>query len=227
MIALDNVTKAYAMTGGRKVVLQNATAAFATGHNYGVLGANGAGKSTLIRLLAGSEMPDRGRIRRHARVSFPLGFGGTFHGALSGRENVSFIARVYGASVRHTTRYVEEFAELGGYFEMPVNTYSAGMRARLAFGTCLAVQFDTYLIDEVTEIGDDRFRQKCAAAFRDRMQWSDIILVTHNRHTIRQYCDRGAVLANGRLELYDEIAGALDRYQQLLSEPFPCDSRHS
>jgi capsular polysaccharide transport system ATP-binding protein len=227
VIALDNVTKAYAMTGGRKVVLQNATAAFATGHNYGVLGANGAGKSTLIRLLAGSEMPDRGRIRRHARVSFPLGFGGTFHGALSGRENVSFIARVYGASVRHTTRYVEEFAELGGYFEMPVNTYSAGMRARLAFGTCLAVQFDTYLIDEVTEIGDDRFRQKCAAAFRDRMQWSDIILVTHNSRTIRQYCDRGAVLANGRLELYDEIAGALDRYQQLLSEPFPCDSRHS
>jgi capsular polysaccharide transport system ATP-binding protein len=227
VIALDNVTKAYAMTGGRKVVLQNATAAFATGHNYGVLGANGAGKSTLIRLLAGSEMPDRGRIRRHARVSFPLGFGGTFHGALSGRENVSFIARVYGASVRHTTRYVEEFAELGGYFEMPVNTYSAGMRARLAFGTCLAVQFDTYLIDEVIEIGDDRFRQKCAAAFRDRMQWSDIILVTHNSRTIRQYCDRGAVLANGRLELYDEIAGALDRYQQLLSEPFPCDSRHS
>jgi capsular polysaccharide transport system ATP-binding protein len=227
VIALDNVTKAYAMTDGRKVVLQNATAAFESGHNYGVLGANGAGKSTLIRLLAGSEMPDRGRIRRHARVSFPLGFGGTFHGALSGRENVAFIARVYGASVRHTTRYVEEFAELGGYFEMPVNTYSAGMRARLAFGTSLAVQFDIYLIDEVTEIGDDRFRQKCAVAFRDRMQWSDIILVTHNSRTIRQYCDRGAVLANGRLELYDEIAGALDRYQQLLSEPFPYDSRHS
>jgi capsular polysaccharide transport system ATP-binding protein len=225
VIALDNVTKAYAMTGGRKVVLQNATAAFESGHNYGVLGANGAGKSTLIRLLSGSEMPDHGRIRRHARVSFPLGFGGTFHGALS--RNVAFIARVYGASVRHTTRYVEEFAELGGYFEMPVNTYSAGMRARLAFGTSLAVQFDIYLIDEVTEIGDDRFRQKCAAAFRDRMRWSDIILVTHNSRTIRQYCDRGAVLANGRLELYDEIAGALDRCQQLLSEPFPCDSRHS
>jgi capsular polysaccharide transport system ATP-binding protein len=118
-------------------------------------------QSTLIRLLAGSEMPDRGRIRRHARVSFPLGFGGTFHGTLSGRENVAFIARVYGAGVRHTTRYVEDFAELGGYFDMPVNTYSAGMRARLAFGACLAVDFDIYLIDEVTEIGDDRFRHKC------------------------------------------------------------------
>jgi capsular polysaccharide transport system ATP-binding protein len=224
MIALDNVSKAYAMTVGRKVVLRDATATFQSGHNYGVLGANGVGKSTLIRLLAGSEMPDRGRIRRNSRVSFPLGFGGTFHGALSGRENVAFIARVYGASVRHTTGYVEEFAELGGYFEMPVNTYSSGMRARLAFGTCLAVQFDVYLIDEVTEIGDDRFRQKCAAAFRDRMQDSDIILVTHNSRTIRQYCDRGAVLANGRLELYDKVSDALGRYQQLLKELEPCHS---
>ena len=132
------------------------------GSRIGVLGRNGAGKSTLIRLLAGSEMPDRGRVRRHARVSFPLRFGGTFHGTLSGRENVAFIARIYGAGVRYATRYVEEFAELDGYFDMPVNTYSAGMRARLAFGTCLAVDFDIYLIDEVTEIGDDRFRHKCA-----------------------------------------------------------------
>jgi energy-coupling factor transporter ATP-binding protein EcfA2 len=112
VVTLDNVSKTYAMTGGRKIVLRDATAAFLPGHNYGVLGINGAGKSTLIRLLAGSEMPDRGRVRRHARVSFPLGFGGTFHGALSGRENVAFIARIYGAAVRSTTRYVEEFAEL-------------------------------------------------------------------------------------------------------------------
>lgn len=227
MIALDNVSKTYAMTGGRKTVLRNATAAFVPGHNYGILGANGAGKSTLIRLLAGSEMPDRGRIHRHARVSFPLGFGGTFHGALSGRENVAFIARVYGASVRHTIRFVDEFAELGSYLDMPVKTYSSGMRARLAFGTCLAIDFDIFLTDEVTEVGDDRFRYKCAVAFRDRMQRSDIILVTHNKQTIRQYCDRGAVLANGRLDLYDDIAGALERYQQLLRETLPCASRLS
>src|SRR5437016_366421 len=112
VITLENVSKAYPMTSGHKVVLQNATATFASGHNYGVLGANGAGKSTLIRLLAGSEMPDRGCIHRDARVSFPLGFGGTFHGALSGRENAAFIARVYGAGVKPTIRFVEDFAEL-------------------------------------------------------------------------------------------------------------------
>jgi capsular polysaccharide transport system ATP-binding protein len=116
VIALDGVAKAYPTAGGRRIVLDDATVAFAPGHNFGILGANGAGKSTLIRLLAGSEMPDRGTIRRHARVSFPLGFGGTFHGELCGRENVAFIARIYGASLRATIRFVEEFAELGEYF---------------------------------------------------------------------------------------------------------------
>jgi len=116
VIALDRVAKAYPTALGRKTVLEEATVEFAPGHNFGILGANGAGKSTLIRLLAGSEMPDRGTIRRRARVSFPLGFGGTFHGDLCGRENVAFIARVYGADLRATLRFVEEFAELGEYF---------------------------------------------------------------------------------------------------------------
>ena len=219
MIALEGVAKSYPGVGGRKVLLHDVSTEFPSGHNFGILGANGAGKSTLIRLLAGSEMPDRGTIRRDVRVSFPLGFGGTFHPALSGRENVAFIARVYGAAVRRTTRFVEEFAELGADFEMPVNTYSAGMRARLAFGACLAIDFDVYLIDEVTETGDERFRRKCAAAFRERLRRSDIILATHNHHTIRQYCDRAAVLAGGHLQVFGDVAGAFACYRRMLMEP--------
>src|ERR1700741_5442260 len=137
MIKLDRVSKAYRVRGGgRRSVLDDVNATFEPGHNFGILGVNGAGKSTLIRLLAGSELPDRGKVRRYGRVSFPLGFGGTFHGALSGRENAAFIARIYGAPLRATIGYVEDFAELGEYFTMPVNTYSAGMRARLAFAAC-------------------------------------------------------------------------------------------
>jgi len=218
MIALDGVSKTYRTRNGRRTVLDNVSVTFESGYNFGVLGVNGAGKSTLIRLIAGSEMPDLGVVRRDTRVSFPLGFGGTFHGALSGRENVAFIARIYGARVRGVLDYVEGFSELGDYFDMPVNTYSAGMRARLAFASCLALDFDLYLIDEVTEIGDQRFRQKCAAAFRERMQRADIILVTHNIHTLRQYCDRGAILANGKLTLFDEIGTALSRYHRLVQE---------
>jgi capsular polysaccharide transport system ATP-binding protein len=216
MIALDSVSKSYrTRQGGRRTVLDDVSATFPDGHNFGVLGVNGAGKSTLIRLLAGSEMPDRGRIRRNGRVSFPLGYGGSFHGALSGRENVAFIARVYGAALQETIDYVVDFAELDDYFDMPVNTYSAGMRARLAFGACLAIDFDIYLIDEVTETGDERFRRKCARAFRERMQRSDIVLVTHNDRTIRQYCDRAAVLADGELRVYDDVADALADYRRL------------
>jgi capsular polysaccharide transport system ATP-binding protein len=218
MIMLDGVYKSYRTRAGRKTVLDNANVTFDAGHNFGILGVNGAGKSTLMRLLAGSEVPDRGVVRRYARVSFPLGFGGTFHGALSGRENVAFIARIYGTAIRRAIDYVEAFSELGEYFEMPVNTYSAGMRARLAFATCLAIDFDVYLIDEVTEIGDQHFRRKCADAFRARMLHSDIILVTHNAHTIRQYCDRGAVLADGRLALYADVGTALGQYHRLIQE---------
>jgi len=218
MIALERVSKTYRTRSGKRTVLDDITVSFEPGHNFGILGVNGAGKSTLIRLIAGSEMPDRGVVRRYARVSFPLGFGGTFHGALSGRENVAFIARIYGAPKRDTIDYVEAFSELGEYFHMPVNTYSAGMRARLAFATCLAVDFDVYLIDEVTEVGDQHFRRKCAQAFRERMLRSDIILVTHNTHTLRQYCDRGAILANGELALYDDIGVALGRYHRMVQE---------
>jgi len=218
MIRLEHVTKTFRTPRGRKLVLDNASATFEAGHNVGILGVNGAGKSTLIRLIAGSELPDRGIVRRYGRVSFPLGFGGTFHGALSGCENAAFIARIYGAPVGATLDYVEDFAELGEYWTMPVNTYSSGMRARLAFAVCLAIDFDVYLIDEITEVGDQRFRRKCADAFRARMAHSDIILVSHNPQTIRQYCDRGAILADGALSLYDEIGAALIRYHRMLQE---------
>jgi len=218
MITLDRVSKVYRTRSGRRTVLDNVSVTFDSGQNFGVLGVNGAGKSTLIRLIAGSEIPDFGVVRRYARVSFPLGFGGTFHGALSGRENVAFVARIYGAGTRGVLHYVEEFSELGEYLHMPVNTYSAGMRARLAFATCLALDFDLYLIDEVTEVGDQRFRQKCAEAFRERIQRSDIILVTHNIHTLRQYCDRGAILANGELTLFDDIDAALGQYHRMVQE---------
>jgi len=218
MISFDGVSKSYPTPYGRKAVLDDVSVVFAPGRNLGILGVNGAGKSTLLRLISGSEMPDRGRVTRYGRVSFPLGFSGTFHRSLSGRENVGFIARVYGASVKKTLAYVSEFAELGPYWNMPVNTYSSGMRARLAFGTCLAIDFDVYLIDEATEVGDERFRRKCAAAFRERTRSSDIILVTHNARTLRQYCDQGAVLTDGRLRLFEDLAGAFAHYRTLLAE---------
>jgi capsular polysaccharide transport system ATP-binding protein len=210
MIVLDRVHKSYRTLEGVQVVLRDVSIALQDGRCLGVLGANGAGKSTLIRLLAGTEQPDAGHIRRGtSKISFPLGFGGTMHPKLSGLENTLFLARLYGVDEREAAAYVEDFAELGVYFRMPVSSYSSGMRARLAFGACLAIQFDVYLIDEVTSVGDARFRTKCLDAFRQRMDRADVIMVTHDYETMRAYCDTGAVLRDGRLTLFDDLEAAI------------------
>lgn len=218
MIRLERVSKQFKTHGGSKHVLRDVTLEFPVGRNIGIFGMNGAGKSTLIKILAGAEAPDRGRIYRRGLVSFTLGFDSCFHHNLTGRENVKFIARVYGIDVRSMVEYVEWFAEIGSYFDMPLSTYSSGMRSKLAFGTCLAVDFDVYLIDEITEVGDSRFRTKALSEFRKKMMHADIILVSHNIDTIRAYCDMGAVLNDGRLELYDSLDDAMREYKELVGE---------
>ncbi|HTR87620.1 MAG TPA: ABC transporter ATP-binding protein [Reyranella sp.] len=216
MIEFANVSKRYRTPFGTRTILDRASFAFDAGHNYGILGGNGTGKTTLLRMIAGAEHPNGGEIRRYTRVSFPLGFGGTLHGNLSGRRNASFLARIYGADTRQVEEFVQDFSELGAYFDLPIATYSSGMVAKLAFGISFALDFDVYLIDEATEVGDARFRQKCARFFRERIARSDIIMVSHNSQTIRAYCDRGGVLMGGRLELFDSIDEAIMVYKRVL-----------
>jgi capsular polysaccharide transport system ATP-binding protein len=215
MIELRDVRKTYRTRHGRRVVLRGASIRFCRGRSVGILGLNGSGKSTLVRLLAGVELPDSGRIIRDARVSFPLGFAGTFDPFLTGRENALFIARLYQLEWKPYVAFIKEFAELGRFFDEPVKTYSSGMRARLAFATSIAANFDVYLVDEVTAVGDARFRERCAQAFDQRRAHSDVIMVSHNIGTIKRYCDAGAVLFNGHLEPYEDIDEAIAVYKQL------------
>ena len=214
MIQLENIYKSYRSRGHTKVVLDHVSIDFMAGRSYGILGVNGAGKSTMVRLLSGEELPNSGRIRRNVRVSWPLGFGGGLHPLLSGRENVQFFARVYGEDVRRVLNFVEDFAEIGAYIDVPVKTYSSGMMARLAFGLSMAIDFECYLIDEVTAVGDARFAQRCRTEFAKRRQRADIIMVSHNMGTIKEYCDRGCVLAGGRLYLFQTIDEAIELYKR-------------
>jgi len=217
MILLDHVTKTYPVHNGvPREVLRDVSIALPHGRNIGILGGNGAGKSTLLRLIAGTEPPDSGTVRRLCRVSFPLGFTGTFHGALSGRENATFLARIYGADPAYVLDFVADFAELGAYLDMPVETYSAGMCARLGFGLTLAIDFDIYLVDEVTEVGDARFRAKSARAFRERLGRSSLILVSHSSTTIRALCDCCAILSNGALHPYETVEDGMKAYAELM-----------
>jgi capsular polysaccharide transport system ATP-binding protein len=212
MIYLESVTKSYTTGRARKVLMRDVSMRFPRGRSVGLLGRNGSGKSTLLRMIGGSIEPDSGRIHRAARVSWPLGFSGALHGALTGAQNARFVARIYGVDTKTMVEHVTDFAELGEFLHMPVRTYSSGMKARLAFAVSMAVDFEVYLIDEITAVGDAAFKRKCAAAFRAKLGYTDIIMVSHSAGAIRQYCDAGVVLENGHLTYYDDVNEALDAH---------------
>ncbi|MFK7991725.1 MAG: ABC transporter ATP-binding protein [Sandaracinaceae bacterium] len=205
MIELKDVTKAYRTPAGEHIVLDRLNATFESKVSVGILGTNGAGKSTLLRILGGAEQPDAGQIVRTGRVSWPIGFAGGFNSSLTGEENCRFVSRIYGADIDEVVEFTRGFADIGNYFHMPVRTYSSGMRARLAFGLSMAVDFDTYLVDEVTAVGDNNFRTKCKAAFDERRGRASVIIVSHNIGTIKSYADRYALLRRGRLTFYDDL----------------------
>jgi len=217
VIALESVTKVHHARGRARRVLDDLSCSIRPGQSLGIMGRNGAGKSTLLRILTGIEYPTSGHVRRNGMsISWPLGFGAGFQGSLTGADNVRFIARIYGAPVQRTLDYVQEFADLGDYFRMPVKTYSSGMRARLAFGASLAIKFDCLVVDEITAVGDHRFMQRCADAILERKRDSAaLIMVSHSPEALKQYCDSGALLHNGKLSMYDGIDSMVAAYVAL------------
>ncbi|ABM29597.1 ABC transporter ATP-binding protein [Nitratidesulfovibrio vulgaris] len=215
MIELRNINKSYPLSRcGRREILHNASITFRPGVNMGILGLNGQGKSTLIRIISGAESPDSGTVTRKGRVSWPIGFTGGFNGSLTGRENLRFTCRIYGADIRGVTNFVEAFSELGPYMDMPVKTYSSGMRSKLAFGLSMAIGFDFYLIDEAYSVGDASFQAKAEKVFKERKAQATLIVVSHSVATIRKNCDRAAVLHNGVLSEYETLDDALRVYAE-------------
>ena len=212
MIVLENITKIYPTNLGPHVVLHDVSLTIPVGTSIGLLGRNGAGKSTLLRILGGAEMPTAGTVRREARVSWPIGFTGAFHGSLTGEENCRFAARIYSQDVDYVVESTKEFADIGRYFYIPVRTYSTGMRARLAFGLSMSIDFDVYLVDEVTAVGDLSFRNKCNLALKAKRRTGSLVVVSHNMPTIRHLCDRCAVLERGTLSMYDSVDEAEEAY---------------
>ena len=166
-------------------------------------------------MIAGTILPNAGRIKKTIRVSWPLGFANGFHPQMTGKENLNFVSRAYGEDVRRVARFVDEFAELGDYINAPVRTYSSGMMARLAFGLSMAIEFDCYLVDEITAVGDARFQQRCKTAFDNRRKNADIIMVSHSMETIKDYCDKGMLLVDGRVMVYDDVEHAIEAYYRL------------
>ncbi len=214
MIRFEHLTKVFRLEGKSKTVADDICATFPSGVAVGLLGRNGAGKSTLLQMIAGTMDPTSGRILTSGSISWPVGFAGSFHPDLTGIQNVRFVARIYAVDTDELIDFVGEFAELGVHYGLPFRTYSSGMRSRLAFGISMGIHFDTYLVDEITAVGDAAFKRKSMRFFHDRLQRSGAVMVTHAMEQVRQMCSAVAVLENGRMTYFDDVAAGIAYHER-------------
>lgn len=226
MIRVNSLTKSYLYKGKRKRVLDNLNFIIGGDESIAVIGANGAGKSTLLQLLGGIDVPDRGSIHCDGTISWPVGIEGGFQGSLTGRENVTFVSMIYGErhEIDDRIKFVEDFAELGIYFDRPFKTYSSGMKSRLSFGLSMAFPFDYYLIDEITAAGDQKFREKSKRLLLERKKNSNFLMVDHNLWGLQIHCNRAFLLESGGITEYANVKEAIDIHTKTLLAELPPES---
>lgn len=212
---VSGLSKRYAGTHARKPVFENLDFEVGRSDRLAILGRNGQGKSTLISILGGVIPPTTGQVTWRMRSSWPIGFGGGFQGSLTGIDNIRFLSRVYQKDYDRLLARVDDFAELGATLKMPVKFYSAGMRARLAFGLSLAIEFDCYLIDELMAVGDARFQRKCQEELFERRGNRAFIMASHDVHLMQRLCNRALVIEGGRAKLFSDMSEAIDVYTWL------------
>lgn len=213
MIRFENVAKRYVTDGQLKTVVENMNVILPDRRSVGLLGRNGAGKSTLLRMISGVIEPTEGRIVSTGLISWPVGFAGSFHADLTGQQNTRFIARIYGTDTDELSAFVEEFAGLGMHYRLPLRTYSSGMRSRLAFGVSMGIAFDTYLVDEITAVGDASFRERSDRLFKARTRDAGAIVCSHSIPQIRTLCDSGLVLDEGQAYYYEDLEEAIAHHE--------------
>lgn len=218
MILLQNLCKTYHVKGQSTKVADGIHQILPSRKSIALLGRNGAGKSSLLRMIAGTMDPDKGQVITRGTISWPVGFAGSFHGDLSGVQNTRFVARIYGVDTDELVASVASFAELGHHFHLPVRTYSSGMKARLAFGVSMGIPFDTYLVDEVTSVGDVAFRDKSTKVFEDRMSQSGAIVVSHGLDLVQRICEHAMVLHNGQLHYHTSVGDGIAHHRQLMRQ---------
>jgi len=213
MIEFENVSKSFWTGRTRKVILDQASFRVELGNSLGILAPNGTGKTTIINMMAGLEQPDEGTIRRSSRISFPLGFMGGVVGRHSATENARYIARLYGLDPDYVESFCRWLCDIGEYFDMPVGTYSSGMRGRFSFALLLALEFDIYLIDEgMPGSTDADFNRKAGGILRQRLKDATIVVVSHQASTLEKFCRSAAVLRHGRLHMFDTLEEAKRLY---------------
>ena len=213
MIEFQGVSKSFWTGKQRKVILDRASFRVEVGNSVGILAENGAGKTTIINMMAGLEKPDEGVIRKTSRVSFPLGFMGGVSNKHSAHENCRSIARLYGLDPDYVESFCRWVCGLGEYFDMPLATYSSGMRSRFSFSLLLSIEFDIYLIDEgMPATSDVEFNRKAGNILKERLSTSTVVIVSHSPSALQKFCRSAAVLRNGKLYQFETLEEARRLY---------------
>jgi capsular polysaccharide transport system ATP-binding protein len=213
VIEFRNVSKSFWTGQQRKVILDQASFRVELGQSVGILAPNGTGKTTLINMMCGLEKPDEGEVIRTSKISFPLGFMGGLNNKHTATENCRYIARLYRLEPDYVEAFCRYLCNLDEYFDMPIATYSKGMRARLMLALLLALEFDIYLIDEgMPQSTDVEFNKKAGSVLRDRLRKSTVVIVSHQADILEAFCDTAAVLRDGRLLFYDTLEEAKQVY---------------
>ncbi|HIP37540.1 MAG TPA: ABC transporter ATP-binding protein [Crocinitomix sp.] len=218
MIELRNVSKFFKTNQEKKYILKDVSLKIPSNKNIGILGRNGTGKSTIMRMLGQIEFPNRGNIISTKSFSWPLALSGGFIGNMTARANVKFVCRLYGKSkqeIQEIIEFVKDFSELDDYFDMPIKTYSSGMRSRLSFGLSLSFDFDYLLIDETLSVGDERFKKKSKEALMKKIETCNVLLVSHDMNTLKEICDSGIVVHNGNISYFDDINDGIAEYMAI------------
>lgn len=213
MIEFVNVSKSFWTGKQHKVILDHSSFRIELGNSLGILAKNGTGKTTIINMMAGLEKPDEGRVVRTSRISFPLGFMGGVIGRYTANENARYIARLYGLDPDYVEGFCRWLCAIDEYFDLPIGTYSSGMRSRFSFALLLALEFDIYLIDEgMPGSTDVEFNKKAGAILRDRLSKATVIVVSHQAQTLEKFCRSAAVLRDGKLYMFETLEEAKQLY---------------
>ena len=213
MLEFDGVSKSFWTGTQRKVILDRASFRVELGNSLGILAPNGTGKTTLINMMAGLEKPDEGHIHRGCRISFPLGFMGGVVNRHTDMENCRYIARLYGLDPDYVEAFCRWLCDIKEYFDMPIGTYSQGMRARFTFSLLLALDFDIYLIDEgMPSTTDAEFNRKAGEILRERLENTTVIIVSHQAATLERFAKSAAVLKDGQIHMFETLEEAKQLY---------------
>lgn len=203
-------------------VLRDIDFQVAQGESVGIIGQNGAGKSTLLKLVTGTARPSEGQIVLHGRVAAILELGMGFNPELTGRQNVRHAAGLLGHTGDDIDRLIpeiEQFAEIGDYFDEPVRSYSSGMQVRVAFSVATAVRPDILIVDEALSVGDAYFVHKCFQRIREfRASGTTLLFVSHDPSAVQALCDRAILLVQGRVAMDGDPHYVFDYYNALIAE---------